>query len=336
MKHYMGLDAGATKTFCLISDANGNIKGFGRGGNGNYENQGVEPAARENRKAVEGALQDAGLALNDIACVGMGIAGADLPEDFDMLEREIYTPLFGETHRVFRNDSMAAMRGSVRTSHGIVIACGTGVICAGINAQGREARAGGLNEEFGDLWTGTIIGRHGLYAVYHARDGIRPPTLLTQLFVNKAGCRDVEEFFYKMYRHQLSLDDLQPMAKLVFDAALQGDAAAVDILRTAGRYLGDMVLAVARKLDMTAQPFELVTAGSVFKGSSPVLKDHMMARVHEASPLAVAVTPVFEPVVGALLMALETDIDITDSMYENLTDNLQQAETRYNVEFAAK
>ena len=78
MKYYMGLDAGATKTFCLVADAQGCIAGFGRGGNGNYENQGVEPAARENRKAVEGALADAGFALEDIACIGMGIAGADL------------------------------------------------------------------------------------------------------------------------------------------------------------------------------------------------------------------------------------------------------------------
>ncbi|HOD52148.1 MAG TPA: BadF/BadG/BcrA/BcrD ATPase family protein [Candidatus Hydrogenedentes bacterium] len=336
MKYYMGLDAGATKTFCLVADAQGCIAGFGRGGNGNYENQGVEPAARENRKAVEGALADAGFALEDIACIGMGIAGADLREDFDMLEREIYTPLFGKTRRVFRNDSMAAMRGSVRTSYGIVIACGTGVIAAGINRNGHEARAGGLNEEFGDLWTGTIIGRQGLYAVYHARDGIRPRTLLTDLFVKQSGCGDVEEFFYKMYRRELSVDDLQPMAKIVFDAAFEGDAVAIDILRTAGKYLGDMVIAVARKLDMTRQPFELVTAGSVFKGSSPVLKDCMMARVHEVCPEAAAVTPIYEPVVGALLMALETDIDMNGALYENLTESLRQAEKRYNVEFTAK
>ena len=125
-------------------------------------------------------------------------------------------------------------------------------------------------------------------------------------------------------------------AKIVFDAAFEGDAVAIDILRTAGKYLGDMVIAVARKLDMTRQPFELVTAGSVFKGSSPVLKDCMMARVHEVCPEAAAVTPIYEPVVGALLMALETDIDMNAALYENLTESLRQAEKRYNVEFTAK
>ncbi|HOF40622.1 MAG TPA: BadF/BadG/BcrA/BcrD ATPase family protein [Candidatus Hydrogenedentes bacterium] len=336
MKYYMGLDVGATKTFCLIADETAAIRGFGRAGNGSYEVQGIAAAARENQQAVRNALDAAGLTLADIAWVGMGVAGADLPEDFVMLEREIYTPLFGSTPRVFRNDSMAAMRGSVRTSYGIVIACGTGVIAAGINPQGQEARAGGLNEEFGDLWTGTIIGRQGLYAVYHARDGVRPPTLLTDLFVEKAGCSDVDEFFYKMYRREMSMDALQPMARLVFDAAFQGDSAALEILRAAGGYLGELVIAVARKLEMSRQPFDLVTAGSVFKGSSPVLKDCMMARVHEVCPLAKAVTPLFEPVVGALFMALEKDVDMTDSIYENLADSLLEAGKQSNVEFTAK
>ncbi|HNV23151.1 MAG TPA: BadF/BadG/BcrA/BcrD ATPase family protein [Candidatus Hydrogenedentes bacterium] len=336
MKYYLGLDVGATKTFCLIADAAAGIRGFGRAGNGSYELQGTAAAARENQRAVHDALTEAGLTLADIARVGMGVAGADLPEDFVMLEREIYTPLFGDTPRIFRNDSMAAMRGSLRTSHGIVIACGTGVIAAGINPEGQEARAGGLNEEFGDLWTGTIIGRQGLYAVYHARDGVRPPTRLTGLFVEKAGCSDADEFFFKMYRRELTMDQLQPMAKLVFDAAFQGDPAALEILRAAGGYLGDLVIAVARKLGMTAQPFDLVTGGSVFKGSSPVLKDCMMARVHEVCPLARPVTPVFEPVVGALLMALEKDIDMTDAIYQNLADSLSQAEKRHKVKFTAE
>jgi hypothetical protein len=87
---------------------------------------------------------------------------------------------------------------------------------------------------------------------------------------------------------------------------------------------------------MSRQPFDLVTAGSVFKGSSPVLKDCMMARVHEVCPLAKAVTPLFEPVVGALFMALEKDVDMTDSIYENLADSLLEAGKQSNVEFTAK
>ena len=336
MKYYLGLDAGGTKTFCLIGDEQGNIKGFGRGGTGNYEVHGVEPAAIENRKAVEAALADATLRLGDIAAIGMGIAGADLPEDYVMLEREIYGPLFGPIRRAFRNDSMAGLRGGTRNPFGIVIACGTGCVCAGRNPAGEEARVGGLGNEFGDECTGTDIGYIGQRAVWQARDGIIPPTLLTDKFVERSGCRDADELFYKLYRRQMTFADLQPMAKLVFDAAFEGDPAACDILERGGRYLGAMVTAVAQKLRMTRDPFEVVMAGSVFRGSSPVLVDAMRGAIHRLCPQARLIMPAFEPVVGALLMGMELDKAVSEEVYQNLSRELLAAERRYQVKFKAE
>lgn len=335
VKYYLGIDAGGTKTFCLIGDEAGHIKGFGRAGCGNYEGYGVEPAAVENRKAVENALKDAGLTLADIAGIGMGIAGADLPEDYVMLDREIYTPLFGATRRVFRNDSMGGLRGGTRNPYGIVIACGTGCVCAGVNRAGKPTRVGGLGDEFGDVVSGSSMGVRGIQAVWQARDKIIPPTLLTGQFVQRAGARDVEDLFYKLYRRELGPADLQPAAKLVFDAALDGDAAACDILEWAGRYLGEMVNAVARTLEMQRDAFEVVMAGSVFKGSSPVLIDAMRTMIHRACPKACPVMPVFEPVVGTLLMGMELDITVTEEVYETLSRELLEAERRYQTKFKA-
>lgn len=335
MKHYLGIDAGGTKTFCLIGDARGNIKGFGRAGTGNYEVYGVEHAAAENRKAVESALADAGLALSDIAAIGMGIAGADLPEDYEMLEREIYQPLLGAIPRAFRNDSMAGLRGGSRTPCGIVIACGTGCVCAGRSPDARETRVGGLGLEFGDECSGADLGRIGLRRVWQARDGIHPETLLTAKFVERAGCVDAEDLFIKLYRREITEQDLQPMAKVVFDAALEGDAAACDILEAGGRYLGAMVNAVAVRLDMTGIPFDVVMAGSVFKGSSPVLIEAMRTVIHRRCPQANTMMPVFEPVVGALLMGMELEIAVTDDIYSNLARELVEAERRYGVGFKA-
>lgn len=333
MKYYLGLDAGGTKTYCLVGDEQGNVLGFGRAGTGNYEYRGVEPAAVENRKAVNDALNSADLKLEDIAGIGMGVAGADLPEDYEMLEREMFKPMFGAIPRVFRNDSMGGLRGGTRVPYGIVIACGTGCVCAGINPDGREARVGGLGEEFGDECSGYSLGVWGLRAVWRARDGIIEPTLLTDKFVARAGCSDIDELFYKMYRQQISYSDLQPMAKLVFEAAFDGDAEACDILSRGGRYLGMMVTAVARALDMTGQEFEVVMAGSVFKGTSPVLIDAMRTVIHRECPLARPVMPVFEPVVGALLMGMEQHFPITDAIYANLAHSLEYAEARYGVAF---
>ncbi len=336
MNYYLGLDAGGTKTNCLIGDEQGTILGFGGAGCGNYEVHGVGPAGIQNRNAVEIALAQAGLELSDIAGIGMGIAGADLPEDYDMLDREIFAPLFKDVPRAFRNDSMAGLRGGTRNPYGIAIACGTGCVCAGRNVAGHEARVGGLGLEFGDECSGTGIGLTGLRRVWQARDGIIPETLLARKFVERARCTDTEDLFHKLYRRELVEKDLEPMSKLVFDAALEGDRAACDILVEGGKYLAAMVNAVARALVMTGDEFEVVMAGGVFKGSSPVLADTMAKGIREVCPHARPVMPMFEPVVGALLIGMELDTVISEQTYRNLSGNLIEAEKQYEVRFKSQ
>lgn len=336
MRYYIGLDAGGTKTFCLAGDEYGNILGFGRAGAGNYEAYGVEPAFNEISKAVGDALTEAGLRLEDIHGIGMGIAGADIPEDYTMLEREIFTPMFGAIPRAFRNDSMAGLRGGTKAPFGIVIACGTGCVCAGKNRAGQEMRVGGINEDFGDMVSGSSIGTEGLKAVWRYRDGIIGETLLAGLFLEKAGCKDLDEFFYKTYKGQITYDDLQPMAKLVFDAAYQGDATACDILEWGGRYLAQMVNAAARHLDMCRDTFDVVMAGSVFKGTSPVLMDAMATVIHRECPNARLVMPLYEPVVGGLLLGMELDKPVSEEVYATLSSGLAHAESRYQVRFSSE
>lgn len=336
MGYYLGLDAGGTKTFCLIGDESGRILGFGRAGTGNYEGYGVEAARREIGNAVNTALSDAGLTLDDIDAIGMGVAGADIPDDYSMLERELFTPLFGDIRRVFRNDSIGGLRGGTRDPFGVVIACGTGCVCAGVNRAGEETRVGGISEDFGDRVSGSSIGTQGIKAVFRAREDITPPTLLTEKFVARAGCTDVEELFYAVYYGKITCQDLQPMAKLVFDAAWEGDAIACDILEWGGRYLGQMVNAAIRKLDMTRDTFDVVMAGSVFQGKSPVLVDALRMVVHRECPGARLVMPVYEPVVGALLLGTEIDVPVTNGYYDQLTASLAQSEEKYGVRFKAE
>jgi len=331
MRYYAGLDAGGTKTHVIIADETGAVLGFGAAGPGNYEVAGVEAARIEIDRAFQEALRGVRLSLHDLSVVGMGVAGADLPEDYDMLERELFGPYFGPVRHLLKNDSFAGLRGGTLHPFGIVIACGTGCVCAGVNRSGMDARVGGISEEFGDMVSGSSIGMEGIKAVWRARDGIIPPTLLTDLFLQKAGCPDVDTFFLQMYRRKLTYEALMPMAKLVFDAALEGDAVACDILEWGGQYLGKMVCAVARKLDMVHDTFEVVMAGSVFKGSSPVLKDRMTTEIHRQCPYAKPVMPVFEPVVGALLLGMEVEQPITQEIYTRLAETCRALERERGV-----
>ncbi len=336
MSYYLGLDAGGTKTFCLVADASCRVTGFGRAGTGSYEYHGVEPAAIENQKAVQAALDDAGISLDDVAGIGMGVAGADVPEDYAMLERDIYTPLFGSRPRVFRNDSFAALRGGLREPYGIVIACGTGCVCAGANRKGEETRVGGLGEPFGDMTSGSSIGREGIEAIWRVRDNIYEPTALTERFLRRSGKATIDELFYALYREEITYADLEPMAEVVCEAAYEGDALACDLLERHGRYLGQMVNGAARRLNMTREPFTVVTAGSVFKSRSPVLVDAMRTVIHRVCPEASTAMPLFEPVVGALLLGIEQDHAIGDDEYDRLVASLAGITARHGVTFRAE
>ena len=335
MPNYLGLDAGGTKTFCLVGDDTGAVLGFGRAGTGSYEYDGVEAAAVENKRAVDAALAEAGLTLADISAIGMGVAGADVPEDYAMLERELYTPLFGDIPRAFRNDSMAGLRGGLREPFGIVVACGTGCVCAGRNRNGDETRVGGLGEPFGDMTSGSSLGRDALQAVWRSRDNILPPTLLTELLLERSGCADLDAFFYARYRGELPDSDLEPIAPLLFEAAGKGDSVACDILERHGAYLGMMANGAARRLRMEMDAFKVVMAGSVFKGTalSPVLADAMRTALRRVCPKAETVMPMFEPVVGALLMGMEHELTISEAVYDNLSQQLKEAEARHGVAF---
>ena len=335
MPYFLGMDVGGTKTYALAADEGGTILGFGKAGCGSYEYHGIEAAASENQAAVSVALEESKLVLADISAVGLGVAGADLAEDFEMLEREIYTPLFGAIPRRFKNDSMAALRGGTRADYGIVIVCGTGSVCAGRNRSGEESRVGGLGPEFGDRCTGAGIGEEGLRTVWRARDGIEAPTLLTQKFVERSGLAGVDELFRAVYRRTLPAGALEPMAKLVFEAAVEGDGAARTILQEGGAYLAAMINAVAVKLRINGERFDVVMAGSVFKGESPELVDALKAGIRDRCPHAACRRPAFDPVVGALLMAFEEAGALSEKVYEGLEASLPLVERRYGIALRA-
>ena len=332
MPFYAGLDAGGTKTHCLIADEAGNVLGFGASGPGNYEVAGTDAARREIQRALNAALESAGIELADLSAVGLGVAGADIDDDFVMLEQEVFGPVLGTLRRDFKNDSAAALRGGTHNAFGIVIACGTGCVCAGRDRNGVFHRVGGHGDEFGDECSGTSIGLEGLRAVFQAREDIISATKLTELFVARAGASDVDELFYRLYQQSITPASLEPMAPLVFDAALEGDSAACAILTRGGAYLGAMVNAVARKLGMCGDVFDVVMAGSVFKGSSPHLIDSMASVVRAACPNAALVRSVYDPVVGALLMGLDLDNAVSEETYPTLESSLSSLEREHGVQ----
>ena len=318
MTYILGIDAGATKTFALVADGEGRLLGFGRGGPGNHQGRGLDVAMASVETAAREALGAAGVAPDDVAIVSCGLAGADLPEDFEMLQPALEG--LGLGRRVdLRNDTQVAMRAGTHQPWGVVVICGTGFNAAARAPDGREIRWPGLGPISGDSSGGSSIALEMVRMVMRAADGREPPTLLTELVLDALEQPSPYELMRAMYHHRIERRRVNQLVPLVFQAALRNDQVAQTILIREGEEIGTSAAALITKLDMQELPVEVVLGGSVFKGEGPLFLDTIRQRVHRTAPAAVLVRPSFEPVVGAVLLGLDAvGVTATDALYSTL------------------
>jgi len=103
--------------------------------------------------------------------------------------------------------------------------------------------------------------------------------------------------------------------------ARQGDWKALEILQDAGHELGRLAVAVIKRLGMEKDEFVVVPFGGVFKAGNLVL-DTFKEIIDAAVPQARVVKPEFEPVVGAVLLALNNIGVVID---DRVIDTLEQS-----------
>ena len=96
-------------------------------------------------------------------------------------------------------------------------------------------------------------------------------------------------------------------APLVFRAAAGGDPVAEDLVRWAGRELGELASAVSRQLGFEQLAFDVVQVGSLWEGS-PRLAESMLTVLHACAPGARLVRPTAPPVNGAIQLARQVAV----------------------------
>lgn len=303
MSYYLGMDAGGTKTYAVIVDETGRIAGRGRSGPGNHQTN--RPRAERNIcLGVELALQDANLQKEDIAFAYFGLAGADREPDFAVL-RPIIAGL-GFSKYEIACDTIIAMRAGTSRPFGVVAICGTGTNCSGLNRRGESYQCGGFSYMFGDYGGGGVLAVEAFRSVIREWDGRGRPTLLTKLVLERLGYCSTETMFHDFLDQGKSVPP--DLAELLFEASGQGDEVALDILRCQGEELGRSVQAVVRRLGLEQEEFDVVLAGSVLtRGQGDYLIRHITRMAHETAPRSHVRKLDCEPLIGALLLAMERD-----------------------------
>ncbi len=328
MRKVIGVDAGNSKTFALVAEEHGRVLGFGRAGPGNHQTVGPAQAAREVRRACLEALSKADIP-GPVHTGVFGLAGADLPEDFALLEKVVQEIGVAERARV-ENDTLVALRAGTSRPWGVVVVCGAGFNAAGIAPNGRVLRLPGLGWISGDRGGGWSLAREAVRRVVRAWDGRGEETLLTNLVLKELGMNSVEQFISALYHRRIEDKKLLDLVPQIFEASFLGDAVAQEILIRLGEEAGITAGAVIRRLDLEGSDVEVVLAGGVFGGKGSLLLDTVAQVVHRTAPRAQVVRPGLPPVVGAVLLALEkSDVPVT-------TDIMREVEHSLPVEFGER
>lgn len=318
MRHVVGVDGGATKTHALVVAESGQVAGFGQGGPSNHQVVGLKSAIAEVKRAVCASLDAAGLSPEELELGCFCLAGADLPEDYAMLQ-EAVEALRLVRSVLIRNDTMAALRAGLTRSWGVVVICGTGFNAAGRAPDGREIVLPGLGTISGDWGAGTELSLEIIRLVMRAWDGRGNPTLLTRMVLEAFDAPSEETLLRRLYHGEVDPGTLQGLAPLLFEAAEAGDEVARGLVVKMGTEVGVSANALVRRLGLQAEDVEVVMAGSVFKGRGPLLLDTVRQVIQAEAPRASIVSLVHEPVFGAALLALEAaDVPVTPQIFENL------------------
>lgn len=332
-KYVAGVDGGASKTMAVVGDTDGNILGWGQDGPSNYQVVGLNSAMQAVERSLGAALEQAGITTRELSQVVLGLAGADLPDDF----KNLYSALdkaFPEHNYTLTNDCWVALRAGTECPWAVVSICGTGGNAAGRNRQGREVILRGLGFEFGNWGGGSDVTRDALHRAFRSDERTGPKTRLEEEILSLLGMQNYSQLAQEM-RDDLGLQyrALWSVPQLVFRLAFEGDRVCQDILVRLGKAQGESCGGVIRRLGMTEEEVDVVLSGGLYRAAqtgTPLLIDAFVLAVHRVAPRAHIHLAKYQPVVGAYLLALESQgVKLDEENYRRLDQSLVEAGCRF-------
>ncbi len=303
MSIYLGVDGGNSKTHALILSDQGNALGFGAGPGSNFQVIGIEAAKNAWTMAIRAALCEAGLQVERIRFGCFCLAGADLPEDYHLLQ-QVVEELVHPMRVKVKNDTIAALRAGLHlATFGVTVVVGAGFNAAGRGKDGREIILPGLGYISGDYGGSQWMGQQIIRAIMRAWDGRGKPTKMRQPVLEFMGTED-EMALIRTLRDPAAQSRLKGLMPILFEAAYEGDEVAQSLLIFLGQEVGLTAGVLIRRLGLEKDEVPVVLSTSVFRGRGPLLLDVITETVHRVAPRARIITPSFVPVVGAALEAM--------------------------------
>lgn len=301
--YVLGIDAGGTKTHCVIADENENILAEGLAGASQHQLFGIRQTEENLQLAVSAALKEADLTLQDLSYAVLGMSGADGEDDLALLNPAAEKVLPGVPFRVV-HDAWIGMYSALKEPFGVVSICGTGAGHAGRNRQGDELTLRNLDYRLGNYGGGGDLVEKALHYAFRSDEGTYERSALEAAVPPIFGVSTMEDVCRLLKQNPLSDKERYQLPITVFQLANSGDSVCRMLIHDLGHEEGLYAAAVIRRLHMENEQVPVVLIGSLFHSDDPLLLDPFMEAVRTAAPAAYPVLPTRKPVTGAVRMAL--------------------------------
>lgn len=317
----LGVDGGGSKTAVAVATVRGELLGLARGGPSRLELVGSGRAKTELERAIEEALREADAKKEQVAAACFGFGGMDTERarrSAAKIAEEI-----GPASGTFRiaDDALVGLYSGTFGRPGISVIAGTGALIRGVNGEGETARVDGWGHLFGDLGSAYYIGSRAIRAALEALDGRGKETALEGAIVDELELEEIAEVIDLFYGVEDAPTKIARLAPSVDRLAEEGDAVAREIISSAAEELVRSTLTLIERLKLEdLHPLRVVPNGGVFRSTlvKEGLREGLEENLSERTSLRF-VDPAWEPVVGALVMALEeAGVEVGARVRDNL------------------
>lgn len=303
MKYYIGIDGGGTKTAVAIGKNDGVVLKTIEKSGCSHKSIGIDGVVNIISDSIREIAQSIDVSIDDCAgcCIGLPCYGEAPDADSEITEKLKMTYPHIPMHIV--NDVVVGWAGSLECGEGVHLVAGTGAISYGRNDEGKEARANGWSEFFGDEGSCYWVGRQAMSLFSQEADGRKPKGALYEIIKNEFRLKndidfiDIVEKNYAPYRHKVASFQL-----FAAKAALEGDAETKKLYEKAAQYLADSAYTVVKQLGWENKNIPVSYYGGLFKTGDLILTPlkECLEKIN-----CTMVPPKRTAVEGALLLAVK-------------------------------
>lgn len=331
---FMGIDGGGTKTIAWLGRLNGTrVEGVGSGlaGPSNLQVVGHPVAFQNIRRAIEAAMEQAGLLQSmatrplvgkPLTAACLCLAGAGRPADQKIvLDWAGQSGLFQQFRLIAEAEAVLAAVNQPCPAEcaEIVLIGGTGSLAWGLSPDGQKsARCGGWGYLLGDEGSGFWLGQQLLQLACREADGRQPRRGILEQVLKELQLSAADQLVNWTYQHAGARERIAGLAKLFFTDPSLGDrfqGSSTDpgnsslnpilqpILQLAANEMAQLVGSVVRQLgEYPDYPYRLTMAGSVLC-QQPVYRGLVEQQLRQSLLPPVELQRVEHPVAGALKLA---------------------------------